>query len=156
MRFALLAAALLLSACQSSRHIDYASEDAITLIFSSDDLAAQPIICVPGEGIRQTSLSVGIGGYKILEDLNEAMKKSAEVHATIAPKSPVIAGFRYTQRGSVKPRKRCETMVSFEASPGQSYKLRLESSPACTITAMRQDGDNWVKQDVLDSNPVCQ
>ncbi|MEE4249781.1 MAG: hypothetical protein V2I38_04270, partial [Alcanivoracaceae bacterium] len=144
MRFALLAVIFLLSACQSGRHADYASEDAVTLIFSSDDLAAQPIICIPGEGIRETPMSVGIGGYKILDDLNEAMKKSPEVTATVAPDSPVIAGFRYSQRGRIVARKRCERMVSFEASAGQTYQLRLESSPTCTITATRQEGDSWV------------
>ncbi|MCC1496519.1 hypothetical protein [Alcanivorax sp. 1008] len=155
MRFALLAAIFMLSACQSSRHADYAGEDAITLIFSADDIAAQPIICIPGEGIRETPLSVGIGGYKILEDLNEAMKKSPEVRATIMPESPVIAGFRYTQRSSVAPRKRCERMVSFEASAGQTYQLRLEKSPMCTITATRLEGESWVEQDIIDSAPSC-
>lgn len=155
MRFALLAVICMLSACQSARHIDYASEAAVTLIFSSDDLAAQPIICVPGKGIQETSVAVGIGGYKIFDDLNEAMNKSPEVHATVAPDSAVIAGFRYSQRSRAAGRKRCERMVSFDAIAGQTYQLRLESSPRCTITATRQDGDSWVKQDVLDSNPAC-
>ena len=155
MRFALLAMVFMLSACQSNRHVDYVSEDAVTLVFSSDDLAAQPIICVPGKWIQETPMSVGIGGYKVLDDLNEAMKKSPEVRATVASGTPVIAGFRYSQRSRIAARQRCERMVSFDAVAGQTYRLHLEKSPICTITATRQEGEDWVKQDVLSSKPSC-
>tara|TARA_Y100001972_G_scaffold104779_1_gene131905 strand:- start:593 stop:1063 length:471 start_codon:yes stop_codon:yes gene_type:complete len=155
MRFALLAMVFMLSACQSNRHVDYVSEDAVTLVFSSDDLPAQPIICVPGVGIRETAIAVGLGGNKLFDDLSEAMKKSPEVHATVASGAPVIAGFRYTQRSRIAARKRCERMVSFDAIAGQTYQLRLEAFPMCTITATRQEGDDWVEQDILDSNPTC-
>ena len=156
MRFTLLVAiTFLLGACQSNRHVDYTEADAITVVFSSDDLPAQPIICVPGEGIRETSMAVGLGGYKMLDDLNEAMKKSPEVRVTLPPGTPVIAGFRYSQRERIAARKRCERMVSFDAEQGQTYQLRLEKSPQCTITATRLQDDSWVNQDILDREPTC-
>ena len=154
MRIALLAVVCLLSACQSGRHLDHAGEDAATLVFSSDDLPAQPIICVPGKGLQETGLSVGIGGYKALEDLNEAMKKSPEVRASVAAGDTVTAGFRYTRRDRFH-RDRCQNMVSFEAVAGETYQLRLESSPACAITATRLDGESWVAQDVQESTAAC-
>ncbi|MDF1629039.1 MAG: hypothetical protein P1U78_04495 [Alcanivoracaceae bacterium] len=155
MRFALLAAIFMLSACQSSRHADYAGEDAITLVFSADGIAAQPIICIPGKGIRETPVAVGLGGYKFFDDLNEAMNKSAEVRATVAPDKTVTAGFRYSQIDRNAARKRCEGMVSFEATAGQTYQLRLEKSPMCTITATRLEGESWVEQDILGNAPSC-
>ena len=154
MRIALLAAVCLLSACQSGRHIDHAGEDAATLVFSSDDLPAQPIICVPGKGLQVTGLSVGIGGYKALEDLNEAMKKSPEVRASVAAGSSVTAGFRYTRRDRFN-RDRCQSMVSFDAVAGETYQLRLEKSPECAITTTRLDGESWVAQETQKSDASC-
>lgn len=154
MRIALLAAIFLLSACQSGRHIDHVGEDSATLVFSSDDLPAQPVICMPGKGLQETSLSVGIGGYKVLDDLNEAMKKSAEVRASVPAGTPVTAGFRYTRRDRFD-RDRCLRLIRFDAVAGETYQLRLEKSPECGITATRLDGENWVEQEAQDNDITC-
>lgn len=154
MRIALLAAACLLSACQSGRHIDHTGEDTATLVFSSDNLPAQPIICVPGKGLQETALSVGLGGYKALEDLNEAMKKSPEVRARVAAGSSVTAGFRYTRRNRFS-RDRCQGLVRFDAVAGKAYQLRLEKAPECGITATRLDGESWVEQEAQESTATC-
>ncbi len=154
MRIALLAAVCLLSACQSGNHIDYTGEDAATLVFSSDDLPAQPVICVPGKGLQETSLSVGLGGYKALEDLNEAMKKSPEVRTSVAAGTAVTAGFRYTRRDRFD-RDRCLGLIRFDAVAGETYQLRLEKSPECGITTTRLDGENWVEQEAQQNDVTC-
>lgn len=154
MRIALLATLCLLAACQSGRHIDHTGEDAATLVFSSDGLPAQPVICVPGKGLQETPLSVGLGGYKALEDLNEAMKKSSEVHARVATGSAVTAGFRYTRRDRFH-RDRCLGLIRFDAVAGATYQLRLEKSPECGITATRLDGENPVEQETREGTTTC-
>ena len=154
MRIALLAAVCLLSACQSGRHIDHTGEDAATLVFSSDGLPAQPVICVPGKGLQETALSVGLDGYKALEDLNEAMKKSPEVRASVAAGTSVTAGFRYTRRDRFS-RDRCVVMVRFDTEAGETYQLHLEKAPECTISATRVDGDKRVPLTVSESAATC-
>ena len=154
MRIALLAALCLLSACQSGRHVDHTGEDAATLVFSSDGLPAQPVICMPGKGLQETALSVGLDGYKALEDLNEAMKKSPEVRVSVAAGSPVTAGFRHTRRDRFN-RDRCLGLIRFDAVAGETYQLRLEKSPQCSITATRLAGEEWVAQEVQESPASC-
>lgn len=154
MRIALLAAVCLLAACQSGRHIDHTGDNAATLVFSSDGRPAQPVICVPGKGLQETALSVGLDGYKALEDLNEAMKKSPEVQASVAAGTSVIAGFRYTRRDRFD-RDRCLGLIRFDAVAGETYQLRLEKSPECGITATRLDGENWVEQEAQENDITC-
>jgi hypothetical protein len=156
MKYALLASLALLGGCQSAHYSNYGGEDAATLVFSSDGVTAQPVICVAGKGLVKTDLSVGLGGYKMLEDLNEAMKKSPEVSARIPGGATVTAGFRQVQRGRFEPRKVCLRTVSIDSAAGETWRLHLEKSPACTITAFRLDGETWLEQSVKPGDEDCQ
>ena len=155
MRIVLLATFCLLAACQSGRYLDHRGSDAATLVFASDDLTAQPLICAPGKGLQKTPLAIGLGGYKMLEDLNETMKKSPEVRASVATDSSVVAGFQHSQRGRSSPRKQCRVMARFDAAAGQTYRLRLEKSPVCAITVSRLEHDKWVEQETRESPANC-
>ncbi|MFN3712636.1 MAG: hypothetical protein ACK4SX_03135 [Alcanivoracaceae bacterium] len=155
MKYVLLAALGLLSACQSAHYANYSGDDSATLVFTSDGVTAQPVICAAEKQLRNTDLSVGLGGYKMLEDLNEAMKKSPEVRTMIPANSTVTAGFRHSQRGRLEARKLCLRTVSFDSVTGETYRLHLEKSPACAISAFRLDGDVWVEQSVKPSDGAC-
>ena len=143
MRLALLASVCLLSACQSAYHHDHVGEAAATLHFGSDDLPAQPVICVAGEGFRETRMAVGRDGYKILTDLNEAMKKSPEVSAQIQASASTVE------------KSRCRTAMRFATEPGQHYRLRLEDN-RCAVSVTRQSGDEWQPHPATVADWQCQ
>jgi hypothetical protein len=157
MRLALLATLVLLTACQNSFHTDHNASDAVTLIFSSNDLPAQPAICVPGTGFRDTRFAVGRAGSKILDDLNEAMKKSAEVTATVAASDTLVAGFRYRDSGRAGAEKnRCRRAVRFAAETGQTYHLRLDDAASCAVSVTQSRGEEQVRVDAENSDWICQ
>lgn len=143
MRLALLATTCLLTACQSMFHQDYAGDNAAILTFSSDDLPAQPVICVPGEGFRETSFSVGRDGYKILNDLNEAMKKSPEVVVKVQASGETLAGFRYRDSARTAEKSRCRIAMRFSSEPGEHYQLRLDDD-RCAVSVTRLSGTEWL------------
>lgn len=155
MRLALLATVCLLSACQSAFHHDHAGENVATLTFSSDDLPAQPVICVAGEGFRETRTAVGRDGYKILDDLNEAMKKSPEVSARVAASENTVAGFRYRDSARTAEKSRCRTAMRFRTEPGQHYRVRLEDN-RCTVSVTQQSGDEWLPHPATAEAWQCQ
>ena len=155
MRLALLASVCLLSACQSAYHHDHVGEAAATLHFGSDDLPAQPVICVAGEGFRETRMAVGRDGYKILTDLNEAMKKSPEVSAQIQASASTVAGFRYRDSARTAEKSRCRTAMRFATEPGQHYRLRLEDN-RCAVSVTRQSGDEWQPHPATVADWQCQ
>ena len=151
------ALALLFSGCHHfSGYQQPYGDDTAEITFTSNDTAAQPVICVPGEGFQSTDYSIAqqpIGGDS-MNELMEAMKKSPEVRASVAAGSSVTAGFRYTRRDRFN-RDRCQSMVSFDAVAGETYQLRLEKSPECAITTTRLDGESWVAQETQKSDASC-
>lgn len=155
MRLALLATVCLLSACQSTFHHDHVGDNAATLHFSSDDLPAQPVICVAGDGFRDTRTAVGRDGFKILTDLNEAMRKSPEVSAQVAASAATVAGFRYRDSARTAERSRCRTAMRFVTEPGQHYRLRLEDNQ-CTVSVSRQNGEEWQPHSATVADWHCQ
>ena len=143
MRVVLLVGVILLAGCQLAFHQDYPGEDAATLVFTSDDLPAQPVICVPGEGFRDTRIAVGRGGMKILDDLNEAMKKATEVTVQVAASDRVVAGFRYREGARAGDKQRCRTAHAFQAEPGATYQLMLGKGDDCPLTVHLAGEDGW-------------
>lgn len=143
MRVALLVGVTLLAGCQLKFHQDYQGDDAATLLFSSDDLAAQPVICVPGEGFRDTRVAVGRGGMKLLDDLNEAMGKSPEVKVQVAASDTLVAGFRYQRGGRHEERQRCRAAHAFQVEAGKTYQLMLGKGNDCPLTVSVTGDDGW-------------
>ena len=143
MRVVLLVGVILLAGCQLAFHQDYSGEDAATLVFSSDDLPAQPVICVPGEGFRDTRIAVGRGGMKMLDDLNEAMKKSPEVEVSIPAGRDVIAGFRHRSLERPGDRDGCRQAVRLSPSANARYRLHLEDGDRCLISTSQWQNEQW-------------
>jgi hypothetical protein len=136
----LLLSLLWLSGCQQF-HLDHSGDDTTTLVFTSADLPAQPLICQPGEGAIETRHAVGRSGIKLIEDLNERLNKQIAVEAQVRANDALEVGFRYRDGGRTASKSRCRATVRFDARAGERYEVRLQDS-SCTLSVFHLDGDS--------------
>jgi hypothetical protein len=122
---------LAISGCQPL-HRDANPAHGATLMFTSDNLPAQPVICSEN-GFQETRMAVGRSGLKVLSDLNERLGKAEQVNAIIDAGQGVTAGFK-TRRGSRPGSKsRCKIATRFDTEPGGRYQLHLKQENTCVI-----------------------
>ena len=141
----LLIAALLLSACESAFYQDQfypaaSGDDTVELLFSSDGLPVQPLICLPGSGWRATPQAVGRGEGKVFDDLNKVLGKAREVSIRV-PAGEVLAGFRYRESGRYTDPSRCQVEAGFVAEAGDRIQLlfRRDDQGQCRVDVNRRD-----------------
>lgn len=139
----LLITMLLLTACQSAVYQNQfyppaSGEDSAELVFSSDDLAVQPLICLPGSGWRPTAEAVGRGDSKVFDDLNKVLRKAREVTVRV-PAGEIQAGFRYRESGRYADHSRCQVDGAFSAQAGERIQLlfRRDDGGQCLLEARR-------------------
>ena len=126
------AIALLFTGCQhfSSYQQPYGDNTA-EITFTSNDTAAQPVICVPGEGFQSTEFSNSqrpIGGVS-LNELMEAMKKSPEVTTSLEASQQARIGILYNQKSTNSTKRdRCRVALQFEALAGEHYQAKFSFS----------------------------
>ena len=93
-RIAFITCVAALTGCQHFSYQPPYGDDIAEITFTSNDVPAQPSICVPGEGFQATEYSIAqkpIGG-DAMNDLLSAMKKSVEVSTTLQASSQARIG----------------------------------------------------------------
>jgi hypothetical protein len=138
------AASLLLSGCQMLSYQEPSGDDTATIVFSTENAAVQPVICVPGQGFESSAFSVArkSSTSDALKDLHETMRKATQVSTKVdASRSSARIGFIMQKKSSTGPRKRCKVAAQLNVSAGQTYHATFtETSGACGITLTDANG----------------
>ncbi|WOD29496.1 hypothetical protein RYH70_05385 [Alloalcanivorax xenomutans] len=126
MKYLLPLPALLLAGCQMLSYTAPTDGDVATVTFSSDNIAAQPVVCVPGKGFQSTPTSLQQVPFetKAFDELLKTMKKAPEVTTTVRADEQARIGVIY-QKGSAGNRDLCRVAVQFNAQAGASYAARF-------------------------------
>jgi len=136
----ILASALMLGACQSSFYNHVPESDAATLVFSSNNQAVQPMVCVPGQGFKDTRYAVGRSGSQLSDELAEVLHKRNEVEVTVNPSEHTVVAFRFRQANRSGRANRCRVATTFPTQAGQAYQVRfIRESSACHISVIPLD-----------------
>ncbi|MCG8394141.1 MAG: hypothetical protein MI745_13770 [Pseudomonadales bacterium] len=143
MKYLAPACVILLAGCQHLSYHPPSGDNTAELTFTSNNTAAQPVVCVPGEGFESTEYALAqqpLGG-DALNDLLETMKKSPEVTTTIAASSQSRIGVSYNQRKANGQRDRCKVAVQFESQAGQAYTAHfIYDNDQCGLSLSHADG----------------
>ena len=96
MKALILAPLALLAGCQHLNYQPPAGDNTANVTFTSNNTAAQPVVCVPGKGFKATeySLSHSPLGGDALNDLLETMKKSPQTFKILAPQQHLNKAIR--------------------------------------------------------------
>jgi len=138
----ILASALMLGACQSNFYHHEPESDAATLIFSSNNQAVQPMVCVPGQGFKDTRYAVGRGGSQLADELAEALNKRIEVEATVTPSAHTLVAFRFRQSKRSGIADRCRIAAAFPTQAGETYQVRfIREFSTCRISVISRDDE---------------
>ena len=124
-RLAFIACAFALSGCQHFSYQPPYGDDTAQITFTSNDLPAQPAICVPGEGFK-------------------SMKKSVEVTTTLNASSQARIGVSYNQqKNGGTSRDRCKIALLFEAIAGEHYQAKFDySGSQCGLSLTDSNGQS--------------
>src|SRR5690606_28508358 len=102
----------LLTGCQALSYQPPAGSDTATITFTSDNIAVQPVICVPGSGFRSTSMALAHKPFQseFFDELNAGLRKADSVTTQIATRSgSVQVGFILQKVQREGMTKRCKT-----------------------------------------------
>lgn len=143
---AFITCGLLLSGCQHFSYQPPYGEDTAEITFTSNDVPAQPVICVPGKGFQPTEYSIAqkpIGG-DAMNDLLETMNKSMEVTTNLQASSQARIGVSYNQqKGAGGSRDRCKIALQFEAVAGEHYQAKFDySNSQCGLSLTNSNGQS--------------
>lgn len=119
------------SGCQLLSYQEPTEGPMATVEFTSNEIAAQPVVCVPGKGFKPTALSVSANtsDSQFAKDMNEALKKSPKVSVQVdASRGNVQVGYVVQQKQSTGLRKRCKVAARFSVSAGHTYTAHLTES----------------------------
>lgn len=137
-------ASLLLSGCQMLSYQEPSGDDTATIIFSTENAAVQPMVCVSGKGFESTAFSVArkSSTSDALKDLHETMHKAAQVPTQVDTSNhSARIGFIMQKKSSVGPRTRCKVAAQLNVSAGQTYHATFtEASGTCGITLTDANG----------------
>lgn len=140
MRLLVVVVALWLNGCQYLAYQPPESGETASLVFTSDGVAAQPMVCVPGRGFKATEYSLArqSSENESLADLNEALKKQATVEVAIPAGESLLAGVRYNKPNQHRGRDRCKVAVRFTPEAGARYQARfVMSGEQCGLSLTR-------------------
>lgn len=139
--FALLT---LLSGCQAFSYQPPTGEDTASITFTSDNIAVQPMVCVPGTGFRATREALAHMPLEseFFTELNANLRKSKEVTVDVSTTSgQVIVGFVMQRRQDNGPRDRCKTAVRLPVKNGDHHRVHfLLENDHCGVRAQDKDG----------------
>jgi len=119
------------SGCQLLSYQEPTEGQLATVEFTSNETAAQPVVCVPGKGFKSTALSVSANtsDSPFVQDMNEVLKKAPKVSVQIdASRGSVQVGYVMQQKQSTGLRKRCKVAARFSVAAGHTYTAHLTES----------------------------
>lgn len=138
------AVALLLGGCQMLSYQEPSGDHTATIIFSTENTAVQPVICVPGKGFEGSTFSVArkSSTNDTLKDLHEAMHKADKVPVLVdASRNSARIGFIMQKKNSSGPRKICKVAAQLSVVAGQTYHATFtEASGSCGVTLSDANG----------------
>ncbi|MDF1781992.1 MAG: hypothetical protein P1U67_11905 [Alcanivoracaceae bacterium] len=126
-----LGLALIFSGCQMLSYQEPEGDNNATVVFSSDDYAVQPAICVPGKGFESTLISVAKkrAESQFANDMNTVLKKSETVEVKVSTeRKRAKVGFIMQRKHNNGPRERCKVAAEFMISAGQQYHATFTKS----------------------------
>lgn len=139
--FALLT---LLSGCQALSYQPPTGEDTASITFTSDNIAVQPVVCVPGKGFRPTREALAHAPFEseFFSELNANLKKSKEVTVDVTTTSgQVVVGFVMQRRQDNGPRDRCKVAVRLPVSKGDHHHVHFSlENGHCGVRAQDNTG----------------
>ena len=139
----LLLPALMLAGCQMLNYQEPAGEDTATVTFTGNE-AAQPVVCVPGRGFKDTKTSLAVKPWdtNAFNELFSAMKKAEQVPVTVAADGQTLIGVVYNERDSNMRRNHCRVAVQFNAQAGADYFAHFTRNDAgqCGLEVRGGDG----------------
>ncbi len=136
-RLLFAALVLLCSGCQMLSYKDATGDAVATIEFTSNETAAQPVVCVPGKGFKSTAMSVtaNTSDSQFIKDMNETMRKAAKVTAQVdASTGSTKVGFVMRKPQRMGPSQRCRVAAQFSVSAGMTYSAHLtETNGQCGV-----------------------
>src|SRR5690606_10066776 len=119
-------------------------DDTASITFTSDNIAVQPVVCVPGSGFQSTRQALAHTPFEseFFSELNANLNKSKEVTVDVATQSgQVIVGFVMQRRQDNGPRDRCKVAVRLPVSSGDRHSVHFSlESGHCGVRAQDQNG----------------
>ena len=143
MKALFLAPLALLAGCQHLNYQPPEGEETAQVTFTSNNTAAQPVVCVPGKGFKSTEYAISqtpFGG-DALNDLLETMKKSPEVTTAIPATPATRIGVTYNRRNADNTRDRCKVALQFDPQVGSDYQAHfVHEKGQCGLSLTDADG----------------
>ena len=149
------AATALLAGCQHLAYSPPEGDDTATVVFTSENIAVQPMVCVPGKGFEATEFAVSHEPFEsdFFTQLNETLKKQPEVETTVSTDSAVRLGFSFTAKGNtskgVGVKDRCKVAILFPAQPGGEYRAHFSLTDAGDCAMSLTAGEQPVPDAVI-------
>lgn len=99
-----------------------------TLTFSSDNVAVQPMVCVPGEGFKATAYALAQKPFEsdFFNELNKSLKKSERVIVEVPADAPIRIGFSLSRPAGSGPRQRCKVAAQLPVRAGAAYRAHFQ------------------------------
>lgn len=139
----LLGLSLALTGCQMLSYQEPASGATATVVFSSDNVAVQPVVCVPGKGFKSTEYAVAQKPFKseFFDQLNDSLKKKEQVEVKVpATGDRIRIGFVLQRKQDNGTYHRCKVAADFGITANATYQAHfVESGDHCGLT-VKQDG----------------
>lgn len=121
----------LITGCQKFAYQPAEGDNTASITFTSDNLAVQPFVCVPGEGFKATEYAVSQQPFEsdFFTQFNDSLKKKAEVETTVEASKSTKVGFSFRERKApqdkVAARGQCRVAVLFNTEAGMSYSAHF-------------------------------
>ena len=139
----LLLPALMLAGCQMLNYQEPTGEDTAAVVFTGNE-AAQPVVCVPGRGFKDTKISLAVKPWdtNAFDELFSAMKKAEQVPVTVAAAGQARIGVVYNERDTDMRRNHCRVAVQFNAQADTRYFAHFTRNEAgqCGLEGRGEEG----------------
>ena len=139
----LLLPALMLAGCQMLNYQEPTGEDTAAVVFTGNE-AAQPVVCVPGRGFKDTKISLAVKPWdtNAFDELFSAMKKAEQVPVTVAADGQARIGVVYNERDTDMRRNHCRVAVQFNAQADTRYFAHFTRNEAgqCGLEVRGEEG----------------
>lgn len=118
----------LLGGCQALSYQPPTGDDTASITFTSDNVAVQPVICVPGKGFRSTGMALAHKPFEsgFFDELNAGLRKAESVTTDITTASGTsLVGFILQNRPREGLTNRCKTAARFPVQAGTRYQAHF-------------------------------
>lgn len=121
---------LTLTGCQMLSYKEPTGGNTASIAFSSNNIAVQPVICVPGRGFVATAHAVSQKPFnsEFFDELNQSLGKKEVVTVKISTEAVARIGFVMQRKQANGPRKRCTVAAQLPVQTGHTYNAHFSTS----------------------------